>query len=415
MSPRRILLAWEHGRNLGHLVRLSEIAAQIKARGAEVVWALPAPQLNHPLVKRVGGVRYVMPLAREGGALDAQPNQARLHSFADVLLSLGFADVSLLEHKVSRWLNLFEAVRPHTLLCDYAPAAQIAACLAELPAMQITNGFDAPPMEFPLFESSIRGPYIERARAKSIEQLSEAIQRIGHIHKMSGLDLRRFMSWPRRMLDIISEVNPYGPIDADGTYVGPFIGSENVHLPQWPASKGENAKRVFAYLRGDERLVDVLLKALSSAGASVCCVWPEASDGLLQNYKGTNVHLTRQPVDLSASLHGADAVVNYGSSSMLCSALLAGKPQLMVPMDVEKLMFARRVESQGAGVIWQTNGQRLQGLVDRLMNDALLERSARAIAERNPAAAMENARTTMIDALVMARESATARFGSQAH
>ena len=74
------------------------------------------------------------------------------------------------------------------------------------------------------------------------------------------------------------------------------------------------------------------------------------ADAEAQQHRRKNVTIVSGPVDLDLVLPQVDWVVNYGSTTFVCQAVLAGKPQLMLPTDAEKWLVARRVHAQGAGV-----------------------------------------------------------------
>ncbi|RSZ31143.1 MULTISPECIES: hypothetical protein [unclassified Variovorax] len=399
-SPH-ILVAWEHGRNLGHLVRSSEIANLIRTRGGTVAWAVPPQHVGHPMIAGRGESVHVAPTfaqpAIPGVAVAGQEATKRLSSFADVLLALGFHDALAVEIAVTRWLKLFAAVQPTAILCDYAPLALLAACVAGIPATQITNGFDAPPVDFPLFDSTVRGPYLERVNAQKIAQLDQTVTRVGRILGATGLRLADFMAWPSVVVDGIPETDPYGA-RANALYIGPFASSAPACAPSWPGEeKDEKGKRVFVYLRGRETVA--VLEVLQSWGLATLCLWPDASEGEFSRFDGTSVRVTREPQNLSMVLGRADAVINYGSSGFLNATLLVGKPQLMLPTDMEKLMFARRVERQGAGLAWHAAKGNLRWAIDWVLNHPALTDTARCIARRYDEQQLDRQRDVFLDQL----------------
>ena len=342
--------------------------------------------------------------ARDGAAVGREV-PARLSSFADVLLALGFRDAHAVEAAVTRWLQLFEVVQPTAILCDCAPLGLLAACVAGIPATQISNGFDVPPIDFPLFDATVRGPYLERANAQKLELLDRTIASVGHALGASGLRLADFVGWPNVAIDGIPETDPYGT-RAKGRYIGPFMSSAHTRPPCWPDAEG--GMRVFVYLRGRQTLA--VLEALRSTGSATCCLWPDAPEEALSRFHGTMVQVTREPQNLPMVLSQADAVINYGSSGVLTATLLAGKPQLMLPTDMEKLMFARRVEQLGAGVEWQAHQGRLEQAMDRLLKDPTLVAVAQGIASRHGARQFELQRRLFLDELIYG-----SRAETQAH
>lgn len=399
-SPR-ILVAWEHGRNLGHLVRSSEIANLIRARAGTVAWAVPPQYAGHPLIAGRGEPVHVAPTfaspAIPGIATAGQEATTRLSSFADVLLVLGFHDALAVEIAVIRWLKLFAAVQPTAVLCDYAPFALLAACVAGIPATQITNGFDAPPPDFPLFDTTVRGPYLERVNAQKIDQLDQTVIRVSRTLGATGLRLVDFMAWPNLVIDGIPETDPYGA-RAKATYIGPFASSTPVCAPSWPVEEQDaKGKRVFAYLRGRE--TSTVLEALQSLGLATLCLWPDASEDELARFDGTSVRVTREPQNLPTTLDQADMVINYGSSGFLNATLLAGKPQIMLPTDMEKLMFSRRVERHGAGLAWHAGKGSLRWAIDWVLSQPVLADTARYIARRYDERQLDRQRDVFLDRL----------------
>ena len=150
----RVLLAWEHGRNLGHISRLLAVAQLVEEQGGEPVWAVPPAYMQAPQLRGVPHARHAAPVMRQAAPAARQ----RIDSFAYILLSFGFGDVAVLGEAVRARVQLFETVQPRSVVLDYAPAAQLAAQLLGLRASQISSGFNAPPADCPVFGVTLRGP-----------------------------------------------------------------------------------------------------------------------------------------------------------------------------------------------------------------------------------------------------------------
>ena len=60
MNPMRVLIAWQYGHNLGHLTRLLAVADAMRLSGAEVAWAIAAPQRKSAAAVAAAGYK-VMP------------------------------------------------------------------------------------------------------------------------------------------------------------------------------------------------------------------------------------------------------------------------------------------------------------------------------------------------------------------
>jgi UDP:flavonoid glycosyltransferase YjiC (YdhE family) len=64
-----------------------------------------------------------------------------------------------------------------------------------------------------------------------------------------------------------------------------------------------------------------------------------------------HVRVTCHPVDLQTAARKAELVVSYAPLGLLTQACIAGVPQVLAPMDVEKMLAARRVMATGRGVV----------------------------------------------------------------
>lgn len=373
MRSTRILLAWEHGRNLGHLSRLGAIAGLLAQSGSEIAWAVPPAYLD--ATKLCGKAQWCGASPR-APALPAPADRTPARSFADVLAAYGFTDEEKLRRTVESWLQLFKDSEADSVVLDYAPAAQLAALLANLPAAQITNGFDAPPPHCPVFGIDVRGPMLDRRNAQQVERLNCTIDSVARsLGRTAGSSLDALLRYPTRWYDCTQEADPYGPRD-DGVYVGPTGHPEQTLQVGWPEGAAD-APKVFVYLRGEAQVAAVL-DALRCIDARVICAWPGADNDAIQRMNGPGRTVAGCAVDLSTVLHECDAVVNYGSTTFVNQALLAGKPQMMLPTDVEKWLVASRVVAQGGGlaVRWPIAGDALKAVLRRLLHDPHMQEQA---------------------------------------
>lgn len=379
MGKSTILLTWELGRNLGHISRLLKLAAMVQEQGFEPVLALPEASLHAP---QFDGLPYPRMAAPAMPRIAPKPS-VRMESFADILLSFGMGDAVQLAEATHQWMQLLDTLQPAGVVLDYAPVAQLATQLTGLRTFQLTNGFDAPPADCPPFDLGMRGPYLQQRNAGKLAQLSAAFAQVGQqLTGQPGPTLQAYFQHPVKVYDCIPESDPYGPRD-NGLYVGPLVGLNDAELASWPQSAtGEpNRPRLFAYLRNVLHAQD-WFDALHAVDATTLCVWPDIPADLLQQQPTPKVHITRQHVDIHQALAQADAVVNYGSTTTVCQTLLAGKPQLMLPADIEKALVARTVARQGAGLLWQPGRETCVQALQRLLAAKAQTQAAQAIAAK---------------------------------
>ncbi len=374
----RVLLAWEHGRNFGRLSRLLAVARLVEEQGGEPVWVVPKSQLASPLLGGLSHRRFAAPaMEQETFAPDF-----RADSFADVLLAVGFDDAGALLAAVHAWAELISAVQPASVVLDYAPVAQLAVDLLGQRAFQLTNGFDAPPPDCPMFANVRADSELGQRNAHRVEQLSATITQVGREYMgREDCSLASILQHPVKVFECIAETDPYGPRPG-GLCIGPLGAHTDVVDVPWPESRLQH-RRVFAHLRNLPGATD-LLDELRLTDAVTLCVWRDAPPDVMQRYRNTNVRIVRQPVALDRVLPEADAVLNYGSTALVSRSLLAGKPQLMLPTDFEKFKVAQRVAQQGAGVIWHQGNGSAREAIGHLLHAPGKAQAARAIAAQYP-------------------------------
>ena len=373
----RVLLAWEQGRNLGHLSRLSAVASALEQRGCSVHWVLPQSHLRHAQLEKFRHLRTAAPAAPASVGASGRPD-----SFADILLSLGFGSPGLLFNLVQQWFEIFRKVRPARVLVDYAPVAQLAACLAGIKAFQISNGFATPPPHCPVFGITVRGPYLERKNAQKLERLNESISLVSRrVAAAAPADLASCFGSTEKFFDCIAETDPY-PARESANYLGPIGAPPDVVDVRWDNSYDAPASRVLMYMRGAEAPI-ALLNALAASGCSTIAVCPDVDDSLADALtRWENLRLFRQPVNVSQLWPETSAVINYGPAGFVCASALMGKPQMMIPLDVEKHLIAQKIVEREAGFIWQPRREAADAAVHRLLHTPLLSDAAAGIARR---------------------------------
>lgn len=339
-----LLLAWEWGRNLGHLATLDALATLFSGLAANIILAVPPWAMESPQLQRSPFPRLVAPPLRPG----RRPGE-RVHSFAGILVAMGFADAAALELATRAWLCLFERFRVDAVVLDYAPVAQFAACVAQLPSLMVTNGFSAPPADFPLFEAVHDDADLANTHLKQRQDIDSCLAKVSRRLDATALDAASLMSYPHRWYSCLAETDPYGP-RRDGMYIGALGLRPAAGRVVWPPGP-RDALKVFMYLR-DRLQIAATFEALSSIEARIVAVCP-GSAIFARSCAGpsSQIAIYETPVDLTSLLPSADVVINYGSSGLVCQSLLAGVSQVMLPTDTEKMLVSLSVARHGAGVV----------------------------------------------------------------
>jgi UDP:flavonoid glycosyltransferase YjiC (YdhE family) len=275
---------------------------------------------------------------------------------------------------------LFQLFQPDVVVADYSPTALLAARIAKIPAVCIDNGFGLPPNFAPLpsirrWESITeqRLQHAEETALRSINSVSlsfggSALERLVDLFNTEGTVLTTF-----------AELDHYGPRN-ETEYVGPIFSNAGGQSVQW---QGTHRRKVLAYLRPSVPGIDNLLKALAELDAEVICVVPGLKR--LNRAIANRLRVYVNPVRLDDIILTADLVVSYAGSGMVCCALLAGVPLLLVPQNVEQYMFSCRVDELGAGLVMGTNRSEadFRTSLQQLLNEDRFRWAAKAFATQH--------------------------------
>ena len=384
-----ILVVWEHGGGMGHLVRLLPVMDALRERGWPVVFAAAQPHKVAPLLAGTGVTVLQAPqvdLALYYATSAVCP--------ADIWLRCGFASPPHAAVCVRQWLALFEGLMPAAVLADASPLALYAAQMAGLPAVALGNGFALPPplpgLSFApwqgdlassiahserVLESAQMGLAAGMARdCPSVKDLSSGVCRANSIGAMLSLSAQALCTWPE--LDHFDRA-----ADAAG-YVGPIWtdlpGGQAVAWPDKPGAK------VICYLTLNDTRHDFMWQALQQHGANVVVVSPGGIEGVCELARGWGITVCRHAVAMTGLLQDCDAVIGHGGGGLTSMALLGGKPLMVLPTQLEQGLMAYRLTQRGLAIssLSPLNKTQVQARVAQLLQDAALQARVTALAQR---------------------------------
>ena len=284
-------------------------------------------------------------IAREGAPHWVGP---KVHenplSVAEIFANFGYHDPRALKDLVDAWRERLWL--SHAVVASVAPAAHLAALTLGIPSFEISQGFHVPPPTLPTaplrdWEPAPR-QRLEQADQRVLGAMNAALAAYGvaPLSSIGGLFAGRTMLLTYPELDIYPERGP-------AEYYGIPRSSEGRSLPEWPAGRGP---RVFAYLYHYYAELPRLLETLSALDAPTLMLCRGAAADLRGRYDGSSVQVTDEAMAASVLLEQCDLVVCHGSHQMTAQALLAGKPVLLLPTQLEQFLITRRVVRFGAGL-----------------------------------------------------------------
>jgi UDP:flavonoid glycosyltransferase YjiC (YdhE family) len=330
---RRIVIAWELGANLGHLLPLLVLARALRTRGHRVLFAM-RDLSNAARVAREGFAFLPAPASAHRGRSQAYASYAAMLA-GELFPTAGSTLVAALA-----WRSIMQAARAELLIADHAPAALLAAR-----ALSVRTALYGAPFSIPVAGAPL--PTFASASARGVE--AELLQRLNTVLDTLGASpLERVSDLYRAEATLVRgvpEIDCFGP-RAEQAYVTEATADAGEAIPAWPRTDGA---RALVYLRAG-RYVKPVLDALAAANASAIAYIGGLPKRLAAREQRGFV-LSPTPYKASALMPQADFVVCNGNAGTVTQAVLAGKPLLMLPTYVEQALNAARVAQAGAGVV----------------------------------------------------------------
>lgn len=342
MLMKEILIAWELGGGLGHLIPMRTLVTELLDRGHGVTLA----------------VRDLVAAGKAFGDLPVKFFQAphRIEPFRStfdppstyghILNNIGFGSAEGLQALAAAWQSIFASVDPSLALFDHSPTAIFAARGMEFRKGQIGTGFTIPPKPFPLVRpwvNHIEASWEEDDR-RTLQLANQAAARLG-MRPLDSLE-EIYASTDKTFLATYPELDHFGP-RPDASYGGVEFIEEGAH-PQWPAGDGP---KIFAYLsrfRGFEEALSQIGKLRLPAIVFSPSLLP--GEILQFGHAFPSVTFTSTPLNLERVVHECQVAVCHGSHGLISRMLLAGIPCVAMPLHLEQALLCQRLVQFGGGI-----------------------------------------------------------------
>lgn len=373
---KTVLFAWELGGGLGHIGRMLPLAQALADRGYRIVFVLRELAQSAPIFANRPFMVLQAPIWL--GQLRNLPNSA---TYAEILFRQGFLAPEQLAGLVRSWRHLMDLVKPDLMIADYAPTAMLAARAFEFPVATYGSGFFAPPRSAPIPPFRTWEP-IPAARVTESERI--ALAAINRVQEMSGgkplNQLADLFEVAENFLCTVPELDHY-PQRQGARYWNPVFGDIQGAPAAWPEGEG---KRVYAYLKPEHPGSALLLDVLKAGKFRSLVYYPRVGNAPMPHVEAKNIVLSSRPLDITSLVKEADVAICHAGIDTSYKCLLAGVPQLCLPMHAEQYITAMNVERLGAGINIPADFKTLRFVqaLDKLSEDPAPRASALAFAKK---------------------------------
>ena len=340
----RILFIWELGSGYGHLETFPDLALSLRERGHQVVFAIRDLRAAEQTLGIHGFTCLQAPIW-------VSPKLAGRSSpsFSEIFRNHGYENsLEVLGH-VKAWRELYRLVAPDLLLFNYSPTALLAADGLGLPRIVIGTGFECPPSTRPIPSLT---PWAKVPIATLVDTEESVLAVINEVRSKFGLgaleQLSALFDVEDTMLCTFPALDPHSEHrGGDVRYWGPRLYAAGGETLKWPR-QGE--RRIFGYIKMDYPGFKLVLDGLSATNHSVLLHVPHITAGVARRYQSPKLAISSKPLDLRKVANECDLALGHAGHGTTATLLLAGRPQLLLPSQVEQGMTAWRMASIGAAV-----------------------------------------------------------------
>ena len=343
----RILLTWELGGALGHLMSLRPLAATFLARGHEVFLAVRDLSRTRTVFAGLN-VRLLPAPSNHRRTQVIQP----VVTYADLLLNIGFANDDALASHVEAWQTIFDLVKPDLLVCDHSPTALFSGRGKNFVMTTAGTGFFCPVDESPLRPLRSGHNSLHSAAMRNETLLLDVLNR--HLRKR-GLPVVDRVTQIYHDPQIHHFLLTFAELDH-------FQGRKDAkYWGTWPFGMSGQAFRrppdgtsVFAYLKDFPALMPVL-EDLSTAPFHTVAFVDALQERDRDRLQTDHLQLPRTPINIEQAAVGCDVALTNSTHGTCIAMLLQGKPLVHVPYYLEQGLFAGATGRLGASIIARTN------------------------------------------------------------
>lgn len=343
---------------LSSVTRQLELAQELRSRRYEVLFAGEGPFLD--LVVEAGFPVEPLPNLRAERLLKhLRLLRESLSGFGRVAAGI-WRELDLAQY-LDRELELVRRFRPHVVLSEERPTAQISAHIEGIAHVSLRNAYRTAYSSLPMLDLS--GSFLRRLHPDPVVVQNEIIRWLGapFFWRLRSIARSRGLPQPLRYADYVEgddlsllcdvpEFSPTRVLPERYAVIGPLFWDPLWPDPPWLDDLPPDRSTVYVSLgsSGTPALFRALADALRAEGATLAIATGRqiASDELP---RGAGVW-TAELVRATRVLERVGLCVCHGGNGTVYQALSRGVPLICVPTHLEQRFNARRVTELGLGL-----------------------------------------------------------------
>jgi hypothetical protein len=252
-------------------------------------------------------------------------------------VAAGFSTVESLLPQVAAARRLLDEVRPALVVCADSPALLLAA-FGSVATVVIGDGFGVPPADGAEFPALMPNRQPVMSEAKLLRVIKQVQQQLGLAAPES---LPGIFAASTCFVTALAELDPY-----IGERSMPVLGPLEL-LPA--ASPPPSSPRFLADLRSDAPDIDILLTAIAQTKIPSIVYLQGASTEERVRWQNAGLEMLEHPPRMHEVIPHVSAFVHHGHTASAQYALAAGRPQFLIPRQMDELLTSQLLHGRGAG------------------------------------------------------------------
>lgn len=330
------MFSWELGGGLGHTAPYKNIIEKLSGNGAECYFSAIETTIVNDILR--DKIKKTIDLPKE---IYKKPKRINSTSLPDMLLNLGMDDIDHCRKVFATFNHVWKEPRDYVWCLDHAPLTAIWLYAQDIPFFSIGGGFSIPPRSNP-----IRG-YLNHD-PESDARSDDALSKILNVLLANfGKDISCISDIYVNSTDILRTLPEFDHFFEHRNQADYFGPGKETHISKEKIER-RSSKHVFAYLKSSP-INAPLIRTITLMGYSIDLYSP-GTENTLPETSG-QVRVLSQPASITSIATQTDLIICNAGHTLCSSMALKGKPQLLVPLNVEQYMLAKRMSQQGLALV----------------------------------------------------------------
>lgn len=368
-----IVYCWELGMGLGHVTRMDRVANDPAVQSCRFSFILREVSKGKHIDKCTTDNLYQAPVvfAQSKGS---SPN------FSHLLMRCGWNSAESAIAITAAWRNLFLHLKPDVVLLDHAPSAGLAALSLGIPIKGIGNGFEQPPVDYPMPTMQLHLP----ADLKQLQEIDDKLNQVFDQVEMrfmgssnQRLRLTRLYDPKHCLIAGLTVLDHYGARTEPWRYLSAITNPQH-SLQDLSVLENTDKPKLFFYLYAHTPELVAILTRLSESFTVFGRLASEPSSDQMEALQQTGVLVCEQILNIDQALDTADFAICNSQFGSLQNTIVNAIPTIAIPLQLEQNMLAYQLYKQG--LVWAVAPQNalqqidnhLQAWIDK--SDQLVQR-----------------------------------------